>query len=55
MKCKKCGTDNAPLKKCCESCGKILDGSCINNVTGRAGYRNADGSFAPNEDEKEAK
>ena len=46
MKCKNCGTDNAPLKKCCISCGKILEGLCINNMTGKPGYRNADGTFS---------
>jgi hypothetical protein len=45
MKCKTCGTENAPLKKTCESCNLILEGFCINNMTGEYGYRNADGSF----------
>ena len=45
MACKNCGRDNAPLKKCCEFCGAFLEGRTINNVTGKPGYRNADGSF----------
>jgi len=47
MICTECGSKNAPLKKCCESCGAFLEGRCINNVTGKPGYRNADGSFTP--------
>ena len=45
MKCKYCGTENALLKKVCINCQKILEGRCINNVTGKSGYRNADGTF----------
>lgn len=45
MECKNCGCDNAPLKRSCERCGKILEGYCINNITGNYGYRHADGSF----------
>lgn len=50
MKCKHCGTENAPLKKQCNSCGKILEGECVNNVTGEMGYRNSDGSFTTYEE-----
>lgn len=45
MDCPKCGASNAPLKKCCSSCGAVLSGWTINNVTGEYGYRNPDGSF----------
>ncbi len=45
--CRKCGESNAPLKKCCQFCGAVLEGRTINNVTGKTGYRNADGSFTP--------
>lgn len=45
MICRKCGSSNALLKKCCENCGSYLEGYTINNVTGKMGYRNADGSF----------
>lgn len=47
MRCTKCKTDNAPLKKTCENCGSILSGPTINNVTGEYGIRNNDGSFTP--------
>ena len=47
MTCNKCGTANAPLKRCCSSCGAFLEGRVINNVTGEVGYRNTDGSFTP--------
>ena len=45
MRCKKCDHSNAPLKKCCENCGSILEGYTINNVTGEVGYRTRTGSF----------
>ena len=45
MRCKKCGTENAPLKKCCDTCGAFLAGYTINNVTGEYGYRDEDGKF----------
>lgn len=45
MKCKHCNTENAPLKKICSNCNKILEGYCFNNVTGNYGYRNSDGTF----------
>ena len=47
MKCKNCNHENAPLKKVCERCRKVLAGECINNVTGQLGIRNSDGSFTP--------
>lgn len=47
MECKKCGAGNAPAKKCCERCGSFLEGWIINNVTGKPGYRTADGGFIP--------
>lgn len=47
MKCKKCKHENPSLKKCCESCGSVLSGETINNVTGELGIRNPDGSFTP--------
>lgn len=47
MKCKKCKTDNAPLKKTCERCGEILYGPAINNITGKYGIRHKEGSFTP--------
>lgn len=54
MKCKKCGTENAPIKKCCSHCGAILEGFTINNVTGEYGYRGSDGLFYKAETEEEA-
>lgn len=51
MDCKKCGSGNAPLKKCCTNCGAFLEGFAVNNVTGQVGYRNSDGSFKPTESE----
>lgn len=45
MVCNKCGAENAPVKKCCSECGAILEGFTFNNVTGKFGYRHADGSF----------
>ena len=45
MRCKKCGENNAPLKKTCSNCHAFLEGKTINNVTGEIGYRHADGSF----------
>lgn len=45
MKCKNCGHENAPLKKSCEQCGKILEGYCINNMTGEYGIRDKEGIF----------
>ena len=45
MRCKHCGTNNAPLKKYCSNCGEFLSGSAINNVTGEPGHRSDDGSF----------
>ena len=53
MKCRACGKDNAPLKKCCQFCGKFFEGIAINNVTGKLGYRNSDGTFAVFENESE--
>lgn len=47
MKCKKCGQDNALLKKTCNYCGAFLEGECINNVTGEFGYRDSNGMFHP--------
>jgi hypothetical protein len=45
MECKNCGYENAPLKKTCENCHKVLVGNCQNNVTGEYGYRTEDGEF----------
>jgi len=45
MICKQCGKDNGFAKKCCSRCGAFLEGRTINNVTGKMGYRHADGSF----------
>lgn len=50
MKCLNCGHENPDLKKTCERCGAILEGECINNVTGEKGYRGADGGFYPNKE-----
>lgn len=47
MICKECGKDNSPLKKTCSNCGAFLEGRTINNVTGKWGYRTADGDFIP--------
>lgn len=51
MECKHCEKKNAPLKKVCVSCYKILEGYCVNNVTGKSGYRNADGTFSVTKDD----
>ena len=37
MRCRKCGTDNALLKKTCTKCHAFLEGRAINNVTGQIG------------------
>lgn len=47
MKCNHCGSDNGSVKKCCHQCGNVLEGRTINNVTGKVGLRNFDGSFTP--------
>ena len=51
MRCITCGYDNAPLKKVCRECGAFLAGETINNVTGKWGRRNTDGSFTPYKEE----
>lgn len=53
MRCKKCGTDNAPLKKSCTECHSFLVGRAINNMTGEIGTRTADGDFIPDEKQPE--
>ena len=45
MVCKRCGTENGEAKRTCVNCGAILEGYTINNVTGKYGYRGADGKF----------
>lgn len=47
MICISCGNTNGWAKKTCCQCGAILVGETINNVTGKFGIRNADGSFTP--------
>lgn len=47
MICKICGHSNAPIKRTCEKCYNFLEGYCINNTTGKTGYRHSDGSFTP--------
>lgn len=47
MICKKCSTENAPIKKTCSNCHSILVGNTINNVTGEIGFRNKKGLFIP--------
>lgn len=54
MICEKCGKSNAPIKKCCASCGSFLVGMTINNVTGKYGYRGGDGMFYNSKEEYEA-
>lgn len=54
MKCKKCGEENAMLKRCCSRCGAILEGYTLNNVTGEYGYRGGDGNFYKSEEEYQA-
>jgi len=44
--CRECGEHNPPLKKTCQRCGAFLAGWTVNNVTGKFGYRNKDGTFA---------
>jgi hypothetical protein len=51
MICKKCNNENAPIKKTCSVCGAILEGWTLNNVTGKFGYRHADGTFTVISDE----
>lgn len=51
MRCKKCGTDNVPLKKTCTECHSFLVGRAINNMTGEIGSRTADGGFIPDENQ----
>ena len=51
MICKECGKDSSPLKKTCSNCGAFLEGRTINNVTGKSGYRTADGDFVPDKQE----
>ena len=51
MKCKRCGEENAELKRCCSRCGAFLEGYTINNVTGEYGYRGGDGRFYKTEEE----
>ena len=53
MKCKKCGQENAPLKKTCTECHAFLEGRAINNMTGETGYRTAEGGFIPDEAQPE--
>ena len=55
MICKECGKDSSPLKKTCSNCGAFLEGRTINNVTGKSGYRTADGDFVPDKQENEMK
>jgi len=51
MRCKKCGEENAELKRCCSSCGAFLEGYTLNNVTGEFGYRGGDGGWYKNKAE----
>ena len=53
MICKKCGHENSDIKRCCESCGSILEGWTINNTTGKYGYRTSAGEFLPSDKAKE--
>ena len=50
LRCRACGTKNPPVKKTCANCGTMLEGRTVNNVTGKWGYRHADGSFTPDAD-----
>jgi hypothetical protein len=52
MECKKCGESNAELKKTCSYCGAFLEGHTINNVTGEWGYRDSNGIFYPDKENK---
>lgn len=45
LKCRRCGTEQDSSIKCCRNCGVFMEGPAINNVTGEAGYRGADGVF----------
>ena len=53
MICKKCGHENSDIKRCCESCGSILEGWTIKNTTGKYGYRTSAGEFLPSDKAKE--
>ena len=53
MKCNNCGKDNPPVKKCCQQCGDILEGTTLNNVTGEPGYRGGDGVFYSSKEESD--
>ena len=54
MICKKCGEENAEMKKCCSSCGAFLEGYTFNNVTAEFGYRGGDGNFYKSEEDYKA-
>ena len=43
--CQECGEHNAICKRICMGCGAFLEGWTINNVTGKLGYRSADGRW----------
>lgn len=51
MRCKKCGEENAEMKRCCSSCGAFLEGYTFNNVTAEFGYRGGDGAWYRNKQE----
>lgn len=51
MRCKKCGEENAEMKRCCSSCGAFLEGYTFNNVTAEFGYRGGDGGWYKNKAE----
>jgi hypothetical protein len=53
MICISCGNTNGWAKKTCGQCGAVLVGETINNVTGKFGRRNADGSFTPYQTESD--
>lgn len=54
MRCKKCGKENAEMKKCCSSCGAFLEGYTFNNVTAEFGYRGGDGNFYKSKEDYKA-
>lgn len=55
MKCKKCGHENADVKRTCENCNSFLEGWSLNSITGRWGYRTDAGKFLLPEQAKEIK
>ena len=50
LKCKRCGNEQDDSVKCCHVCGAFMEGPATHNITGRRGYRGADGMFYESEE-----